>query len=207
MTILFNLGLLCFIPRNKINSLFKKIRKKFDINDNTNKLFNYFNKYWLGKRYPIKLWNYYDRLHNASNNSLSKYITTNNLNENINKFLNLNLIGSRNSFENFKDSIENVYIQFEEKLANKHIDETKTKILNFYVDKINEDSIFNYSVLSYEDIDSLLDLYKNDGFENVNEPYNEEQMGDIDLEHLLYDSEPDEDGEYSSSEENLEMED
>ena len=61
MTILFNLELLCYIPLNKVNSLFKKIRKKFDINDNTNKLFNYFNKYWLGKRYPIKLWNYYDR--------------------------------------------------------------------------------------------------------------------------------------------------
>ena len=59
--ILFNLQLLCFIPRNKVKSLFKKIRKKFDINDNTNKLINYFNKYWLGKRYPIKLWNYYDR--------------------------------------------------------------------------------------------------------------------------------------------------
>ena len=205
MTILFNLQLLCFIPRNKVNNLFKKIRKKLDINDNTNKLFNYFNKYWLGKRYPIKLWNYYDRLHNASNNSLSKYITTNNLNENINKFLNLNLKGGRNSFENFKDSIENVYIQFEEKLANKHIDDTKTKILNFYVDKINEESNFNYSVLSYEAIDSLLDLYKNDGFENVNGPYNEEQIGDIDLERLPYDSEPDEDGEYSSSEEYLEL--
>jgi hypothetical protein len=176
-----------------------------DINDNTNKLFHYFNKYWLGKRYPIKLWNYYDRLHNASNNSLSKYITTNNLNENINKFLNLNLKGGRNSFENFKDSIENVFIQFEEKLANKHIDDTKTKILNFYVDKINEESNFNYSVLSYEAIDSLLDLYKNDGFENVNGPYNEEQIGDIDLEQLPYDSEPDEDGEYSSSEEYLEL--
>ena len=43
--------------------------------------------------------------------------------------------------------------------------------------------------------------------ENVNGPYNEEQIRDIDLEHLPYDSEPDEDGEYSSSEENLEMED
>ena len=58
-------------------------------------------------------------MHNALNNSLSKYITTNNLNENINKFLNLNLKGGRNSFGNFKDSIENVYIQFEEKLVNK----------------------------------------------------------------------------------------
>ena len=73
-------------------------------------LFNYFNKFSLGKRYPIKLWNYYYRLHNASNNSLSKYITTNNLNENINIFLNLNLKRGRNYFDNFKDSIENVYI-------------------------------------------------------------------------------------------------
>lgn len=80
MTILFNLQLLCFIPRNKLNNLFKKIKKKFDVNEKTGKLFTYFKNYWLGKKYPIKLWNYYDRLHNASNNSLSKYNTTNNLN-------------------------------------------------------------------------------------------------------------------------------
>ena len=49
-------------------------------------------------------------------------------------------------------------------------------------------------------------MYKYNSFEKVNGPYNEEQNGDIDLEHLSYDSEPDEEGEYSSSEENLEIE-
>ena len=186
--------MLCFISRNKVHNLFKKIKKKFDVNEKTGRLFTYFKNYWLGKRYPIKLWNYYDRLHNASNNSLSKYITTNNLNENINRFLNLNLKGGRNSFYNFVCSLKNVFIQFEEKLVNKHIDDNKIKILYFYVTKINEDSNFKYSVLSYEDINSLLDLYKNDEFEKVNAPYNDEQIGEIDLEHLPYDSEPDEDG-------------
>ena len=39
-------------------------------------------------------------MHNVSNNFLSKYITTNNIIENINKFLNSNLKRERNSFEN-----------------------------------------------------------------------------------------------------------
>ena len=118
------------------------------------------------------MWNYNDRLYNASNNSLSKYITTNNLNENINRFLNLNLKGGRNSFDNFIYSLQNVFIQFEEKLVIRHIDDTKIKILNFYVTKINEDR-------------------------NFNGPYNDEQIGEIDLEHAPYDSESDEDGEFS----------
>lgn len=89
-----------------------------------------------------------------------------------------------------------------EELVNKHIDDTKTKILNFYLTKINEDR-----VLSYEDINSLLDLYNNIGFEKVNGPYNDEHIGEIYLEYVTYDSEPDEDGEFSSSEEYLENED
>ena len=71
----------------------------------------------------------------ASQNSLSRYITINNLNENINKFLNLHLKGRRISFENFLDSIKSVYLQFEEKLENKQIDYIKNKILNFYNEK------------------------------------------------------------------------
>ena len=60
ITLLFNLQVLCFIKRDKVPSLYKKIKKKFDINDNTEKFFNYFKNNWLGKRYPLKIWNYYD---------------------------------------------------------------------------------------------------------------------------------------------------
>ena len=86
ITILFNMQILCFIPQDKIQKVFKKIKSKLDNSSETAKFFEYFNKYCLGKRYPTKIWNYYDRLHLASQNSLSRYITTNNLNENINNF-------------------------------------------------------------------------------------------------------------------------
>ena len=53
-----------------------------------------------------------------------------------------------------------------------------------------------------------MDFYKYDNFEKVNGPYNDEQIGEIEieLEFLPYDDEPEEGGEYSSSEENLEFE-
>ena len=55
-----------------------------------------------------------------------------------------------------------------------------------------KDNNKNYSVLSPEDIEYLNLIYKNDGFENINAPYNEEQFGELFLETLPYDSEPDE---------------
>ena len=87
-------------------------------------------------------------MHLSSEKCLSRYITSDNLNKNINRFLNLNLKGGRISFENFVDRINAFYIQFEEKLENKHIDNTKTKILNFYVDKINI-NLNKFPILSY----------------------------------------------------------
>ena len=65
--------------------------------------------------------------------------------------------------KNFLDSIKTVYIQFEEKLENRYIDDTKTKILNFYVEKINI-NLNKFSILSYDDINKLMDLYNCDGF-------------------------------------------
>lgn len=133
ITLLFNLQILCFTSPTKIKLLYKKIKNKFDTNSATEKFFKYFSNNWFGNRYPIKIWNYYDRLNMASENSITKYITTYNLNENINKFLNFNLKGGKNSFESFVNAIKRVYLQLEEKLQNKHKDETKTKKLNFYV--------------------------------------------------------------------------
>ena len=66
ITLLFNLQILCFISPTKIKPLYKKIKNKFDTNSATEKFFKYFSNNWLGNRYPIKIWNYYDRLNIAS---------------------------------------------------------------------------------------------------------------------------------------------
>ena len=68
-----------------------------------------------------------------------------------------------------------------------------------------ESDINNFSVLSYNEINSLICLYKNDGFEKVNGAYNESQEGEPDIECLPYDSAPDEDGDYSSDENSDEL--
>ena len=74
--LLFNLQLLCFIDRKRIKSFFGKIKQTF--NDNKyNDFLNYFNRNWLGKRYPVCLWNYVDILSN--NNNIEKFKFTNNL--------------------------------------------------------------------------------------------------------------------------------
>ena len=75
ITLLFNLQILCFIPPVKIKLLYNKIKSKFTTNNEKEKIFKYFGNNWLGKRYPVIIWNYYERIHMTSINSITKYIT------------------------------------------------------------------------------------------------------------------------------------
>lgn len=56
-----------------------------------------------------------------------------------------------------------------------------------------------YEVLSKYDINNLIQLYKDIGFENVNSPYNENQEGKTMLEHIPFNREFNEDCDNSSS--------
>ena len=83
--------------------------------------FNYFSRNWLNTKYPIKLWNFYEKLKDASNNEKDRYITINNLNKNINRYLNNALIKSRVSYEDFIFSMRQVEKQFTVKVKNANL--------------------------------------------------------------------------------------
>ena len=99
--------------------------------------FNYFSRNWLNTKYPIKLWNFYEKLKDANKNERDRYITTNNLNVNINRYLNNALIKSRVSYEDFIFSLREVEKQFSVKVENSKNKNAKSKIILFYLDKMN----------------------------------------------------------------------
>lgn len=147
----------------------------------------YFNRNWLKTKYPIKLWNYYNKLNGANNNEIDRYILTNNINENINRYLNNSLSKSRVSYEDFVKSLEDVEKQFSIKLENGSNYNAKSKILLFYIKKNNLKNKKDLDVLSEEELNELKTNYLNIGFEFVNckENHNDNE---VDLEHIAYDS-------------------
>ena len=65
--------------------------------------------------------NFYEKLKVGSNNEKDRYITTNNLNENINRYLNNDLIKSRVSYDDFIFSLREVEKQFTVKVENANL--------------------------------------------------------------------------------------
>ena len=78
----------------------------------------------------------------------------------------------------------------------------KLKFQNFIAKKLNqkEIQILQFYPISNEEIENLKVLYNDLEFEKVNGPYNENQEGEPDLNHLAYESEFDLDGDNSSLE-------
>ena len=94
----------------------------------------------MKNKYSIKLWNYYDKINNANNNEIDRYILTNNINEKNNKYFNNSFTKSRVSYEIFVKSLEEVEKQFSIKLENNQNSNSKSKILLFYIKKSNINS-------------------------------------------------------------------
>ena len=138
--LLFNLQLLAFIERTKIKDLYNKITHNYSENK-YKKFFNYFNKTWLGSKYPSKIWNYYDIIKN--NKNYEKFYFTNNLTENINRYLNNNLKRAKCSKSLFRECILNIILQFSNKIVNSEVEKTKSEILKFYVNKKNKINLLN----------------------------------------------------------------
>lgn len=146
--LLFNIQLLCFMKRDKLQKFFKELKKKYKDKKFKNFL-NYFNITWMGKRYPINLWNFNDII-NSDENKIKNFHFTNNLSENINRFLNSNLKRGICSNFLFRNSILSLIDQFDNKLINESKDIKKSSILTFYIKKNN-----NPSLLSKDEISSL----------------------------------------------------
>ena len=155
----------------------------------------------LNTKYPIKLLNYYEKLKVGSNNEKDRYITTNNLNENINRYLNNDLIKNRVSYEDFIFSLREVEKQFTDKVENAESKNSKSKIILFYLDKMNFKSKKELKVLTEDEIKEIKLNYLNSGLESVNDKIKAED--DVDIEHIAYNSDNNLDEDMSSEEEEI----
>ena len=156
--LLFNLQILCFIKKEKVEYLFEKITKKYKQNL-FKKFFIYFKRTWLGKTIPIPLWNYSDLIEEEENSiSNIKFHYTNNICENINRFLNINLKKAKCSSIFFKESILNVMDQFNNKTNNDISEKSKSELIKFYLKRKN-----NITLLSNDEIKDL-----NKKFDEIN---------------------------------------
>ena len=63
--LLFNIQLMNFMDREKIDKFFKDIKKQFKDKKYDN-FFKYFTRTWLGTRYPKNIWNYNDIIKNEN---------------------------------------------------------------------------------------------------------------------------------------------
>ena len=110
--------------------------------DKYKKFFSYFTKTWLGNKIPNTLWNFNDLLSNPNNITL--FHLTNNITENINRYLNRKLkkvICSICSNYLFRESILDIINQFKIKTNNSTYNNKKSEILDFYIKRVGEDNI------------------------------------------------------------------
>ena len=75
------------MKKEKMDSFYKNLKKVYKSNIYKD-FFLYFSKTWMGNRYPKSLWNYNDIMSSENENNLNNFHFTNNLCENINRFLN-----------------------------------------------------------------------------------------------------------------------
>ena len=179
--LLLNLQTLCFIEKEKIDKLYGQIKKKYKA-DKYKKFFNYFTRNWMGNKMPKVLWNYHDLLVNPNNVSI--FHVTNNITENINRYLNSKLKKAICSNFLFRECILDIIVQFKIKTTeNSNLDKKKSEILDFYIKRVgnNDDNL-----ITNEDYDKILILYEELSFPNINKKYSEDSDGEVDI---LYDDE------------------
>ena len=153
---------------NNIKKIYKS--KKYE------KFFKYFSNTWLGNRIPKTLWNYNDLLINPSN--IAFFYLTNNVTENINRYLNSKLkIAICSSFL-FRESILDIITQFKIKTSNSNQYKKKSEILDFYIKRVGDE---NANLISKEDYDKIKIIFEQLEFPNVNKKYVETQDGEVEI--------------------------
>ena len=139
----------------------------------------------MGQEYPKILQNYNDLI-TGEDTKLKNFYFINNLCENANK--NLNSFLRRGICSNFlfRISLLSVIEQFENKNINDTLENKKSDILKFYVEKHD-----NSKILSKNEINELRAIYDEVKFININKEYVEKEEGELDIIH--YEAEDDSD--------------
>ena len=136
----------------------------------------------MGNRYPKTIWNYYDVLQDEIDAKYFQY--TNNISENINRYINSFLNRSKCSNVLFREAILKIINQFNNKVENKSLNEKKSEILKFYILKNKEE----IELLTNKEIDKLLILYNEVNFNYINKSYIENESGELDNLMLAFES-------------------
>ena len=153
-----------------------KIKRKFKETKYKN-FFQYFYRTWMGVKIPKSLWNFSDILEKNENRKFFHF--TNNLTENINRYLNSKLRRAVCSIFLFREIILDIIIQFQIKTSNDIMKNKKSEILMFYIDNFINSN--NYELLNVTKFRKLKVLYDEIEFININRKYNDDEDGEIDI--------------------------
>ena len=182
--LLFNIQIMCFMKRDKIDNFYKQLKKIYN-KEKYKDFFIYFSRTWMGKKYPKILWNFNDII-NGEEEKIKNFYFTNNLCENVNRYLNSYLRRGICSNFLFRTSLLSVIDQFANKTINDTIEKKKSDILKFYIEKND-----NPKILSKNDINELKTIYDEVKFININKDYVEKGEGELDI--INYEAEDDSD--------------
>ena len=131
----------------------------------------------MGVKIPKSLWNFSEILEKNENREFFHF--TNNLTENINRYLNSKLRRAVCSNFLFREIILDIIIQFQIKTSNDIMKNKKSEILVFYIDNFINTN--NYELLNLTKFRKLKVLYGEIEFININRKYNDEEDGEIDI--------------------------
>ena len=199
--IIANLKLMFFIPEEDIEDFYRNIKRHYNNNAYTNfykYMDKFINKKINGKKY---LWNY-SKLIRDSNINETKYFVTNNFVERTNKTLKENLLYTKSSFINFRNTVLLTDIYFENKNGYKMSNPNLSKSLIYYIQKCNYRD--KYKKVKLIDLEILKNIYatyvkfiKDNGLEMFDKIENE----DFIVEEIPNDIEDDENSDSNSDEE------
>ena len=72
-SLLFNIQILCFIKKKYLKNFYKKIKNKFN-NAKYKNFFNYFERNWMGSKYPVNIWNFSELIDDDNNRKIFNLI-------------------------------------------------------------------------------------------------------------------------------------
>ena len=186
-----NIKLMFFLPEDKIKGFYANIKQKFN-SSSFLQFYKYLDKFLFRAYYgKLYLWNF-DKLLSCDNIKENQYFVTNNFIERTNRALNENLLYKKSSFTNFRLSILDTDIYFENKLISNINNPNLSKAIIYYInnsgymDKKNKKiKLINLEKLK-EIYSTYVEIVQKNGlemFDNIiNEDYLIEETNYIDEE-------------------------
>ena len=199
--IIANFKLMFFIPEEDIEDFYKNIKSHYNNNSYHNfyrYMDKFINKKINGKKY---LWNFSKLIKEGDINE-TKYFVTNNFVERTNKTLKENLIYTKSSFINFRNTVLMTDIYFENKNGYNMSNPNLSKSLIYYIQKCNyRDKNKKVKLIDLEDLKTIYAIYVKFIKENGLEMFDKIENEDYIIENLSDNIEDNENSVSNSEEE------